>query len=93
MKPIIYIKPGCPWCNEALSYFQQHGVDLDVRDVTRSRSNMQRMIEISGQSLTPTFEYGDFVVADFSVDEFVDELAEEPQVRRNLGLGDHLEDD
>ncbi|WP_269541199.1 glutaredoxin family protein [Cerasicoccus fimbriatus] len=93
MKPIIYIKPGCPWCNEALAYFQQHGVDLDVRDVTRSRSNMQRMIEISGQSLTPTFEYGDFVVADFSVDEFLDELAEEPQVRRDLGLSDHLEDD
>ncbi|WP_309397594.1 glutaredoxin family protein [Cerasicoccus maritimus] len=93
MKPIIYIKPGCPWCNEALAYFQQHGVDLDVRDVTRSRSNMQRMIEISGQSLTPTFEYGDFVVADFSVDEFVDEVAEEPEVRRRLGLADHLEDD
>ncbi|WP_309384480.1 glutaredoxin family protein [Cerasicoccus frondis] len=93
MKPILYIKPGCPWCNEALSYFQQHGVDLDVRDVTRSRSNMQRMIEISGQSLTPTFEYGDFVVADFSVDEFIDEVAEEPEVRRRLGLADHLEDD
>lgn len=93
MKPIVYIKPGCPWCNEALAYFQQHGVDIDVRDVTRSRSNMQRMIEISGQSLTPTFEYGDFVVADFSVDEFIDEIAEEPEVRRRLGLGDHLEDD
>ena len=93
MKPIVYIKPGCPWCNEALAYFQQHGVDIDVRDVTRSRSNMQRMIEISGQSLTPTFEYGDFVVADFSVDEFIDEIAEEPEVRRSLGLGDHLEDD
>lgn len=93
MKPIVYIKPGCPWCNEALAYFQQHGVDIDVRDVTRNRASMQRMIEISGQSLTPTFEYGDFVVADFSVDEFVDEIAEEPEVRRRLGLGDHLEDD
>lgn len=93
MKPIVYIKPGCPWCNQALAYFQQHGVDIDVRDVTNSRANMQRMIEISGQSLTPTFEYGDFVVADFSVDEFIDELAEEPEVRRRLGLGDHLEDD
>lgn len=93
MKPIVYIKPGCPWCNEALAYFQQHGVDVDIRDVTSSRASMQRMIEISGQSLTPTFEYGDFVVADFSVDEFIDELAEEPQIRRHLGLGDHLEDD
>jgi len=93
MKPIVYIKPGCPWCREALGYFQQHGVDVDVRDVTRSRANLQRMIEISGQTLTPTFEYGDFVVADFSVDEFIDEIAEAPEVRRDLGLADHLEDD
>ncbi|GHB94592.1 glutaredoxin family protein [Cerasicoccus arenae] len=93
MKPIVYIKPGCPWCREALTYFQQHGVDLDVRDVIRSRSSMQRMIEVSGQSLTPTFEYGDFIVADFSVDEFIDQIAEVPEIRRELGLADHLEDD
>lgn len=93
MKPILYIKPGCPWCREARGYFQLHGVDVDVRDVSRSRGNMQRMIEVSGQTLTPTFEYGDFVVADFSVDEFIDQIAEAPEVRRDLGLNDHLEDD
>ena len=93
MKPILYIKPECPWCREALGYFQQHGIDVDVRDVTISKSNMQRMIEISGQSLTPTFEYRDFVCADFSVDEFVDQISEAPEVRRAIGLYDFLEDD
>jgi len=86
--PIIYIKPGCPWCREALSFFSQHGVQVEVRDVLASPANMQRMVEISGQSLTPTFEYGEFVVADFSVDEFLDELEQVPEIKRQLGFGD-----
>lgn len=86
--PILYIKPGCPWCREAMSFFSQHGVALEVRDVTASRQNMQRMVEISGQSLTPTFELDDFVVADFSVDEFLDALEQEPEIKKQLGFGD-----
>ncbi len=86
--PILYIKPGCPWCREAMAYFAQHGVELEVRDVRASEANMHRMIEVSGQSLTPTFEYGEFVVADFSMNEFMDELDQVPDLRRELGLGD-----
>lgn len=86
MKPLLYIKPGCPWCRSARSYFEQHGVELEIRDVTSSRKDMDRMVEISGQTLTPTFEYGEFIVADFSVDEFVQELEEFPEVMRELGI-------
>lgn len=85
--PILYIKRGCPWCREAMSFFSQHGVEVDVKDVLASRANMQRMVEISGQSLTPTFEYGDFVVADFSVEEFLDELEQVPEIKVRLGFG------
>ncbi len=91
--PILYIKEGCPWCQAAEAYLQQHGVDYDVRDVRMSKQNMDRMIEISGQSKTPTMEYGEFIVADFSVDEFIDELADQPEIRRQLGIPDHVEDD
>ena len=87
-KPILYIKRGCPWCREALSFFSQHGVELQVLDVLADRSAMQRMIEISSQSLTPTFEFGDFVVADFSVDEFINELDQVPDTKAQLGFGD-----
>jgi hypothetical protein len=59
-----------------------------VRDVSASEANLHRMIEVSGQSLTPTFEYGEFVVADFSMNEFMDELEQVPDLRRELGLGD-----
>lgn len=92
-KPLLYIKRGCPWCREAVAFFQQHGVEVELRDVNLSSANMQRMVEISGQTLTPTLEYDDFVVADFSVDELLDQLAEHPEIRREWGIGDHLEDD
>ena len=89
--PILYIKPGCPWCNQAQAFFGQHGVAVDVKDVRSNRGAMQRMIEISSQALTPTFEYNDFVVADFSTDEFLDALEQRPEIKSQLGLGE--EDD
>ncbi len=85
--PILYIKRGCPWCREAMSFFSRNGIELDVKDIQASPANLQRMVEVSGQSLTPTFEYDDFIVADFSVDEFMDQLSQVPEVKKKLGFG------
>ena len=86
--PILYIKRGCPWCREATGFFDHHGIEVEVRDVNASQQNMERMVQISGQSLTPTLEWGEFVVADFGVDELMDELDQHPDLKRELGLGD-----
>ena len=86
--PILYIKPGCPWCREAMAFFSQHGVPVEVRDVSASSQSMQRMLEIPGQSLTPTFEFGEFIVADFSVQEFIDTVEQVPEIKQQLGFGD-----
>ncbi len=86
--PILYVKSGCPWCREALSFFNSNGVDLDVRDVNENAKDMDAMVNISGQTKAPTFEFDDFVVADFSVDEFLAELNEFPEVRQKLGIHD-----
>ncbi len=86
--PILYIKDGCPWCREALSFFNSQGVELDVRDVNENAKDMDAMVSVSGQTKTPTFEYEDFVVADFDVDEFLAELSEFPEVRQKLGISD-----
>jgi glutaredoxin 3 len=47
---------------------------------------MKRMYEISGQSLTPTLEFGDFMVADFGVDEFVSAVKKRPDVQEKMGI-------
>ena len=86
--PILYIKSGCPWCTEALSFFNSQGVDLDVRDVLRNPKDMDAMVALSGQTKTPTFQYEDFLVADFSVDEFLADLREFPEIQRKLGISE-----
>ena len=87
--PILYIKRGCPHCRQAAAFFPTRGVPVEIRDVSKTPVNLKRLIEASDQSDVPTFVYGDFVVADFSVDELLDELAERPDVRLRLGLGDN----
>jgi len=92
-KPILYIKAGCPWCREARSFFSEQGIEVDVMDVNESASTYQRMIAVSDQTKTPTFEFEDFVVADFDVEEFVEELDQRPDIKEALGLVMVDEDD
>ena len=69
-----------------MAFFQQHGVSVDIRDVLSNREDFQRMVEVSGQALTPTLEYDDFVVPDFSTDELLYALEQRPDVKTRLGL-------
>ncbi len=85
--PILYIKNGCPWCEEALAYFVKHGVALNVKDVRVDGQAMEHLVSASGQTRTPTLHWGDFVVADFSVGEFEDALEKTPGMREKLGMG------
>ncbi len=86
--PILYIKSGCPWCREALSFFNGQGVQVQVRDVNANPKDMDAMLALSGQTKTPTFEYEDFMVADFDVDEFLAELSKFPEISQKLGISE-----
>jgi hypothetical protein len=41
---------------------------------------------VSGQSKTPTLQNGDFVVADFDIEEFEDAMSKNPEEAKKLGL-------
>jgi len=84
--PIFYTKPGCPWCVEALEFFAKQGVKLDVRDVSADMHQMRQLVALTGQSKCPSFRYGDFIVADFGVDEFINKARKHPAVCAELGL-------
>ena len=83
-KPTLYVKQGCPWCVDALAYFKAKGIDLEVIDVREEQKRMDELIEISGQSMTPTFKHGDFLVADFDLEEFEAALVQNPEAKKNL---------
>lgn len=85
-KPILYVKQGCPWCADALRYFSEVGLDLELIDVRTDPSRMSELEEVSGQTKTPTLQNGEFVVADFDVEEFKQALRENPEEATKLGL-------
>ena len=86
-KPILYVKQGCPWCIDALEYFSKVGLEVELVDVRADPSRMSELEAISGQTKTPTLKNGDFVVADFDVEEFKTALKESPQEASKLGVG------
>lgn len=69
--PTIYIKPGCPWCEEVLDYLDDKEIAYDKIVVTGDREAMDEMVELSGQSKAPTMDWDGEVLADFGVDELV----------------------
>lgn len=85
-KPVLYIKQGCPWCVDALQFFADIGLELDIVDVRVDSSRMAELQEISGQTKTPTLKNGNFVVADFDISEFKQALCENPEEAKKLGF-------
>ena len=84
--PILYIKSGCPWCDDALSFFRSNNIRLETREVRSNKVFMDQMVKLSSQSKTPTFVLGDFIVADFDIGEFKDALNQAPAIKARLGL-------
>jgi glutaredoxin len=84
--PILYIKQGCPWCIDALAYFKDKNMQLQLIDVNKEAGMMQELIRVSGQSKTPTLKNGDFVVADFDISEFEQALQDNPKEAKKLGF-------
>ncbi len=74
--PILYVKTGCPWCDEVLEYMDSRKIPYQKVTVSGDREAMQRMVDLSGQSKAPTMDWDGEVLADFGVDELVPFLKE-----------------
>ena len=85
-KPKLFVKEGCPWCIDALAYFQSKSMDLEIIDVRKNPSRINELLEISGQSKTPTLQNGEFVVADFDIAELEDAMSINPDEAKKLGF-------
>ncbi len=72
MKPAtirLFIKPWCPWCQEALEWFDQRGIPYERLDVTSDATARAEMQELTGQGKAPSVEVDGEVLADFGTDE------------------------
>lgn len=69
--PVLYVKTGCPWCEDVLAYFDEHQLPYQKVTVSGNPKAMQEMIELSGQSKAPTMDWDGEVLADFGVEELI----------------------
>ncbi|MDA8908839.1 MAG: glutaredoxin domain-containing protein [Verrucomicrobiales bacterium] len=65
----VYLKPGCPWCVDAVAYLEREGFSYEGIDVIADRTQYAEMQRLSGQSCAPTLTYGELILPDFDVDE------------------------
>jgi hypothetical protein len=56
--PVLYIKPGCPWCVEVVDYLSKKAIEVET-------------IIVSGNPEAPTMNWHGEVLADFGVDELI----------------------
>jgi len=75
-RPFLYIKSGCPWCDEAEDYLKQHGIAYGKADVSSDPTAFDEMKRLSGQTKAPTMRWDDEILADFGVEELASFLRE-----------------
>jgi glutaredoxin 3 len=72
--PILYVKTGCSWCEEAREFLVGHGISHRERNVSEDDQARQDMLKLSGQTKAPTLDWHGDVLADFGVDELTEFL-------------------
>jgi monothiol glutaredoxin len=65
----LFIKPGCPWCDEAIDWLDQQGIDYEVLDVVADSEARREMHELTGQKRAPSIDVDGEVLSDFGADE------------------------
>jgi glutaredoxin 3 len=69
--PLLYLKPGCPWCDEVVDFLERHRIPVEKVIVSGDPEAMREMVELSGQTRAPTMDWHGEVLADFGVEELV----------------------
>jgi glutaredoxin len=65
----LFIKPGCPWCDEALEWLNARGIRYETLDVIRNATARREMHELTGQTKAPSIDVDGQILADFGADE------------------------
>ena len=52
MAIVLYTKPGCPYCEQARSYYTSHGIDFTEYDAQNDKARQLEMLEYSAGDVT-----------------------------------------
>jgi glutaredoxin 3 len=65
----LFIKPGCPWCHEAIDWLDERGIAYATLDVIRDADARAEMRELTDQTKAPSIDVDGHILADFGADE------------------------
>ncbi len=65
MKIKIYTKPLCPYCVRAKALMDKLGFDYSEIDVSRDRSLLQKMMQLSGRRTVPQIFFDERSIGGF----------------------------
>lgn len=67
--PVLYVKEGCPYCQKAIDFLEEHGISYQEREVRHDEEARGTLKEVSGQDRTPTLDWHGDILRDFDVEE------------------------
>lgn len=80
----VFVKPGCPWCVDAIRWLTSQGYEFKEVDVRADPAAFDEMQRLSGQTKAPTLVTDDgLVLADFGVDELIPFLEKNGMIIEN----------
>ncbi|MFN5961005.1 MAG: glutaredoxin domain-containing protein, partial [Verrucomicrobiota bacterium] len=62
--PVLYVKPGCPWCEEVEEWLAARRIEVRRVVVSGNREAMDELVALSGQRTAPTMDWHGEVLAD-----------------------------
>ena len=70
----LYLKPGCPWCSQAVQWLDGEGFVYAAHDVIAEPEKFEEMENLTGQTLAPCLrvrvaEGDDLILPDFGPEE------------------------
>ncbi len=65
----LFIKPGCPWCDEAIDWLNSRHIKHEELDVISDAAARREMHDLTGQTKAPCIEVDGHILADFGADE------------------------
>jgi monothiol glutaredoxin len=65
----LFIKPGCPWCDEAMDWLDRRGVSYQKLDVIRDAAARAEMLQLTKQTKAPSIDVDGEILADFGAKE------------------------
>jgi len=65
----LFIKPGCPWCDDAEDWLRARGVHYQTLNVSGDAAARREMLDLTGQTKAPSIDVDGKILADFGSDE------------------------